>query len=534
MNQEQYTPTDRFEELDRIDLDAVFNVLEIYCNTLLPDMEACLVYLLRILKDKEAQGHPKTHEWVSHLVRKIRNLGPFNPQGLDLAQKLTRDQTLDARLERLAYFQLEPELLDFRSVMNDPQKLRRKRSQLMDVFERMPGHVLAASQLLQLDYYQGIEQGEWLNDFTAPRFFQDEWNQRLFLHYAGLGALDLAMALWPAVTSGPISEIQLNLGAELFVQAGETSQAMALYQQSLTIDPHQMPIRLRMAELENPTQPNKTLLTEKSVAICIYSWNKADDLERTLASLAHTDIGSASIRILLNGCTDRSADVADNARMLFPDNDYEVVPLLINVGAPAARNWLGALPEVRACEYIAYLDDDVELPTDWLAHFLNVMEDHPNTSVVGCKVVFGSEPRMIQYLHRSLSLAKPGIIKLTDPCQIGQFDYGQYDYIRTTDHVMGCCHLLRSAHMPNGPQFDLRYSPSQMDDIAHDLQLRVDGGEVRYCGLVKCIHHQNTGGGFKRKMSKAQLGQVLGNDMKFYYYFEQYLERIQELMRKSG
>lgn len=534
MTQTPYTPTDRFEELDRIDLKGVFNVLEIYCHNLLPDMEACLVFLLRILKDKEAHTHPKTREWVTHLVRKIRDFGPFNPQGLELAYKLTQDPALDARLERLNYFALEPGLLDFRSVMNDPKKLERKRSQLMDLFERMPGHVLAASQLLQLDYYQGIDHSEWLVKFTAPKFFQEEWKQRLFLHYAGLRATDKALELWPEITTQSIGEVQLNLGAELFASQGEVGQALALYQQSLNLDPHQTPVKLRMAELEKPTKPDATLLTEKSVTICIYSWNKADDLERTLASLAETEIGNAKIRVLLNGCTDRSAEVVEAARNLFPDNDFNVIPLLVNVGAPAARNWLGALPEVRTSEFVAYLDDDVELPSDWLAHFLNVMEAHPKTSVVGCKVVFGSEPRMIQYLHRSFSLAEPGMIKLTDPCQIGQFDYGQHDYIRTTDHVMGCCHLLRMAHLPDGPQFDLRYSPSQVDDIAHDLQIRVNGGEVRYCGLVKCIHHQNTGGGFKRKMTKAQLGQVLGNDMKFYFAFEQHMERIQELMKLSG
>ncbi len=199
--------------------------------------------------------------------------------------------------------------------------------------------------------------------------------------------------------------------------------------------------------------------TRKRVVICLYSWNKADDLSRTLTSLAKTDIGTAKIRILLNGCTDHSAEAVEQARSLFPDNDFGVIALPTNIGAPAARNWLGSLPEVRACEFAAYIDDDVELPTDWLARFLSVMEDHPDTTAVGCKVVFGSNPKMIQYLHRTFSLAEPGIIKLTVPNLVAQYDRGQYDFIRETDTVMGCCHLLRMAHMPEGPQFDIRYSP---------------------------------------------------------------------------
>ncbi len=534
MTNTAYTPTDRFEELDRIDLDGVFDVLKIYCDNLLPDMEACLVFLSRILRDKEAANHPKTSGWLPHLIRKVAAFGPFHPQGLDLAHRLTRDPALDARLERLAYFQLDSTLLDLRSVMNDPNILARKRQHLLDILQRMPGHILAASQLLQLDYYQGIEHGDWLDAFTVPKFFRDEWKQRLFLHLAGLGARDEALALWTELSRLPHCEVQLNLAAELHARKGDIETALACYRESLELDPNQTPIRLRMAELEHPSKPGSTLPAQKDVCICLYSWNKADDLEKTLHGLTNTNIGKAKIRVLLNGCTDRSPEVVKQARALFPNNDFAVIPLPINVGAPAARNWLGSLPEVRASEFVAYLDDDVELPGDWLAHFLTVMENHPQTSAVGCKVVFGSEPRMIQYLYRALALARPEIIKLTDACQIAQMDYGQYDFIRTTDHVMGCCHLLRMAHLPDGPQFDLRYSPSQVDDIAHDLELRLRGGEVRYCGLVKCIHHQNTGGGFKRKMHSAQLGQVLGNDMKFYHYFSEHLGQLRELMKQTG
>ncbi|QJB58104.1 glycosyltransferase [Pseudodesulfovibrio sp. zrk46] len=533
MMQASYIPTDRFEELDHIDLDGVFNVLEIYCDNLLPDLEACLVFLLRILRDKEAASHPKTLEWITGLVRKAIALGPFHKQALDLAQRLTGDMTIDARLERMAYFDLDPQLLDFRSVMNDPAMMRRKRILLTDVLDRMSAHVIAASQLLQLEYYAGNNHPEWLENFNPPKFFQEEWKQRTFLHYAGLGDVERAMKLWPEIASQPISEIQLNLAAELHAKSGDTEQALALYERSLAIDPRQKPVRLRIEELRHPSPVNASLLDKHSVTICLYSWNKADDLQKTFESLAQTNIGPAKIRVLLNGCTDHSAEVVERARALFPDNDFDVVTLPINVGAPAARNWLGALPEVRQSDFVAYVDDDVELPSDWLVRYLSVMNTHPDTSVVGGKVVFGSEPRMIQYLHRRFSVVYPGMIKLTDQCQIAQMDFGQYDYICETDTVMGCCHLLRIAHMPDGPNFDIRYSPSQIDDIAHDLKLRVDGGKIRYCGLVRCIHHQNTGGGFKRKMTSAQLGQVIGNDMKLTAYLQQHSDRIKTLMNEA-
>ena len=529
----QFTPTDRFEELNHIDLDAVFDALAAYTNNMLPDMEACLVFLLRILRDKEAAKNPKTREWLTHLVRKIRDLGPLDPKGLDLAHKLTGDPNLDARIERLNYFELDPTLFDLRSVMNDQRVMDRKRALLDEALERMPGHILAASQKLQLDFYEGISHGEWLDSFKVPKFFQNEWKQRLFLHHAGLGDAENGLPLWPEISQLPISEVYLNLAAELFIKTGEIETGLQCYEHSLNFDPNQTPVRLRMAEVANPTHPNHTLLAESSVCICLYSWNKADDLKRTLASLATTNIGPAKIRVILNGCTDHSAEFVEAARSLFPNNDFDSVILPVNIGAPAARNWLGALPEVRESEFVAYIDDDVELPTDWLAYYLTVMDAHPTTSTIGCKVVFGANPSMLQYLYRAFAVATPDIIKLTDPCQVGQIDSGQYDFIRTTDAVMGCCHLLRMAHLKDGPNFDLRYAPSQVDDTAHDLMLRINGGEVRYCGLVKCLHHQNTGGGHMRKLTPAQLGQLSGNEMKLNAVLQQHRKRILEIMRKS-
>ncbi|QGY40832.1 glycosyltransferase [Pseudodesulfovibrio cashew] len=529
-----YRATERFGELELIGLDSVFTALEVYCDNLLPDLEACLVFLSRILRDRDAAAHPRTREWVTLLARKLRDLGPFHPQGLELVHKLTGDPALDARLERMRYFTLEPQLMDLRGVMSDPGVMRRKRTLLTETLDRMPAHVLAASQLLQLEFYQGVNQPEWLGSFTPPKFFRQEWTQRLFLHYAGLGDAERAMPIWSEVAAMPLSEVQLNLAAECFVKCGETEQAMACYRESLRLDPHQTPVRLRMAELEQPSRADNALVHQSKVAVCLYSWNKAEDLERTLAGLAETDLGPAIVRVLLNGCTDHSAEVAEAARVLFPDNDYDIITLPVNIGAPAARNWLGALPEVRACDFLAYLDDDVELPADWLAHFLTVMRRYPDTSAVGAKVVFGSEPRMIQYIYRSFAVAEPEIIKLTDPCQVGQFDAGHYDFVRETDAVMGCCHLLRMAHLPDGPQFDVRYSPSQVDDTAHDIRLRLQGGEVRYCGLVKCVHHQNTGGGFKRQLDAARIGQVHGNDMKFQAWLAAQREKVERLMRKSG
>lgn len=86
-----YTPTDRFEELDHIDLDAVFDVLDITCRNLLPDLDLCTAFLARILKDRNAGSNPGTQDVVLRLIRKAVALAPFNHMPLDIAARLTGD-----------------------------------------------------------------------------------------------------------------------------------------------------------------------------------------------------------------------------------------------------------------------------------------------------------------------------------------------------------------------------------------------------------------------------------------------------------
>lgn len=520
--------TDRFGELDILDLDGVFDCLAAYCDNLLPDLEACLAFLSRILSDKEAAAHPKTRDWVTHLVRKVRDLGPLHLQGLELVHRLTGDPALDARLERLAYFPLEPQLMDMRDALNDKRILNEKRMMLKETLERMPAHVPAASQLLKLDFIEGIAHPEWLDRFMPPKFFQDEWKHRLFLHYAGLGDADHALALWADVTALPISEIQLNLVAECFVKRGEVDQAIACYRESLRLDPNQTPVRLRMAELESPTETNPALVAAKDVAVCIQSRNNADALKQTLVQLAKTDIGPATIRILLNGCTDHSREISEAARPLFPNNDYNVISLPTHIGLPAGRNWLGSLPEVRTSEFVAYINDDVTLPTDWLAHFLTLMDDTPEAAVVGAKIVSDSQPQPIQYLYKGFSAARPEVVKLTNPCLPAQFDTGHFDFVRETDSVSGCCHLLRMAHLPDGPQFDVRFTPSHGEDVAHDIKLRIKSHKVLYCGRVKCVHQSGS------QMDTSHVGHIQGNDLKLDDWMASQMDLIRPQLKQAG
>jgi hypothetical protein len=60
---------------------------------------------------------------------------------------------------------------------------------------------------------------------------------------------------------------------------------------------------------------------------------------------------------------------------------------------------------------------------------------------------------------------------------------------------MGCCHLfnLKLWERLGVPDFDVRFTPSQVDDLEHDIQVWKAGGHVLYDGRVEVVHRQDAG-----------------------------------------
>ena len=528
-----YTPLGRLEELDRLDLAGVLGYLRIYLGNFLLDADVAMALAGRLLREPDLGKHPQALRALAYVLGKAVQAAPFDARIADLAARLGGAPGLSRRAPLLTPLPTDQAAWSVARCLGRPRLLEGRRDWLRGELRRNPGHAVYAAQLLALDFFQGRPPGDWLRSFTPPAELLPAWQRLLFCHLAEIGQDAAALELWPQVEAAGAEyrdENALNLAAELFRRAGDGQTAQALYACSLALDPAQDPVRRRLAALAAPFVPDPALPAQREVAVCLYSWNKAALLKQTLATLADAGLGRARIRVLLNGCTDDSLAVAEAAAGLFPGRDYAVLPLPVNLGAPAARNWLLSLPEVRSAQYVAYLDDDAEAPGHWLAGLLTALEAEPAAAVAGAKVVSPGRPAMLQYLYRSLAVARKGLLRLTDPTPIARYDTGLYDVVRATDTVMGCCHLLRTAHLDGVPGFDIRYSPTQVDDVAHDLELRLAGRRVLYCGPVTCVHHQSTGISFGVRPSGPALGNVLGNDVKFTHWFEPRLAELRQLM----
>ena len=263
-----------------------------------------------------------------------------------------------------------------------------------------------------------------------------------------------------------------------------------------------------------------------SVAVLLYTWNKDIEIDATLRSLFDSDLTGASIVVLDNGSTDSTASVLESWQTRFENrlghNRFTVITLPVNIGAPAARNWLMHDERVSAHDFICYLDDDVIMPADWLHRLGAAVHRYPEAGVWGCKVVDHHNPILIQSGDNhlmvpdepqspDLSSPTPNPFKLSD-LHIQTTDQGQFDFVRPCASVTGCCHLFRTNTLLDSGDFAIHLSPTQYDDMEHDLRLCLSDRFPVYQGHLTIRHRKRTG--TASHTSSQEEGNALGNKYK--------------------
>lgn len=265
-------------------------------------------------------------------------------------------------------------------------------------------------------------------------------------------------------------------------------------------------------------QPSAAL-PDAPTAILAYCWNKAELIAQTLESVFASDIGSNRVFVLDNGSTDATPDALQAAANRFGPERLSIVTLPINIGAPAARNWLLSLPEVRQCRYAAFLDDDVILPRDWLAKLLQTASRTPQAGVIGCRIRDHIHPHRLQSADYHLLHRLPGEqgdepgerLRVFMNCT-GTADLGLFSYERPCLSVSGCCHLLDLSLLDSIGTFDVRFTPTQFDDLDRDIRCFTANRPAVLAGRLAIDHVQRSS--LRQASSPAQVAHILGNKIK--------------------
>ncbi|MFU2209863.1 glycosyltransferase family 2 protein [Solidesulfovibrio sp. C21] len=262
------------------------------------------------------------------------------------------------------------------------------------------------------------------------------------------------------------------------------------------------------------------------VAVLVYSYNNARLLDRTLDALSRTDwtfaAGGARLTVLDNGSGDDTAALLCGWRERMAGR-MEVVALPVNIGAPAARNWLAALPGTRCAGFVAFFDDDALPPPDWLGRLGAAVAAHPGAGVWGAMIRGIGSPHFVQSADthllptprlqgewgRGFDLARPWLATADD---------GAYGVCRPCASVTGCCHLFRVSVLERLGGFDLRFSPTQYDDLDMDLRQLLAGQPAVYQGHLRVVHAKATGAASGQ--GGGQYGSGFANQFKLHHKYE--------------
>lgn len=312
--------------------------------------------------------------------------------------------------------------------------------------------------------------------------------------------------------------------AEAALAGGGREEGLGLLLEALAAAPWRVNELLRAHELLEG-EDRAVAPMRGAVRILLYTWNKAEDLDATLGALVRSDLGLARVVALNNGSTDRTAQVLGKWQAELGRERLRIVELPVNIGAPAARNWL-LHAEAGDADWLVYLDDDALVPPDWLGRFGAAVRRLPEAGVWGCRVVDDAQPLLCQAVdyHFNPPLPDAAAANVPDlaslqphPFKLSRLhlqgpDRGQFDYVRPCASVTGCCHLFRRERLEETGDFSLFLSPSQYDDVERDLRMLAGGRLAGYQGHLRVRHRKRSGR--SSLLSETENANALGNRYK--------------------
>lgn len=379
-------------------------------------------------------------------------------------------------------------------------------------------------------------------------FMREDWRDAASLYARAYAALRLP-------------ELLTRQG-EAHARSGEAGNALDCWLAALALRPWQVNLLLRATDLMRNRAVSCALPSGKG-EILFYTWNHGEDIDKALAAVAASETGDARIQVLDNGSTDNTSGIVNAWRERLGGDRLRVITLPTNVGAPAARNWLLATEESRAADWVVFLDDDALVPPQWLGSLGTALRTLERRSpgdasrcVIGCRVVDHAAPMAIQNVDLHLAATyddegnphSPQHVQFVNSHQ-DAFDFGQYSYLRPATSVTGCCHLLTRGSVEAIGGFDLRFSPTQFDDVDRDLRAAAKGLPCIYQGHLRVEHIKRSGGGSRasawaranadgnsqklvRSWPDTALASVLRNDIELLE--QDFAERLHTLAESAG
>ena len=325
------------------------------------------------------------------------------------------------------------------------------------------------------------------------------------------GSLEKAIRAAQKLDADIFPWLRSYLLGESYLRAGDKQMALSFFKHLWQQIPWHTNLTLKLYYLQFSLQSKEKKNSDQSVAILFYTWNNAQRLAQTLDNLQQTALQKSKVFILNNGSNDHTRQVIKN----FQDTSgisTELIELPINIGAPAARNWLLYHPSLKNFAWGVFLDDDVLPPFNWLSALLDAADNMADPSVIGCRITDADPPYTVQRadLHL-LSSENKDEFNIANT-GANDLDIGLYNYKRPSLSAVGCCHLLPLDKARRLDGFDISYTPSQFDDFDLDFRSTLKGNFGFYVGDLAVRHLE--GSSLRKADDDAKKGHIQGNMMK--------------------
>ncbi len=209
------------------------------------------------------------------------------------------------------------------------------------------------------------------------------------------------------------------------------------------------------------------------IDVVVVTYNAKQILARCLQSIwKHTRDFPYSLTVLDNCSTDGTFEYLKSlqprrARMIRAPK---------NLGFSGAANLI--LKHLKS-EFVALLDDDIEVPARWLEALYSQIRNKPNVGIVGSKIV---------YPNQRIMAAEVRMNPIRCP-SANELDQGQREYVKECDMLIGPCWLMRRELISKVGDFDEQFFPSQGEDYDYCIRTRLAGYKIIYNGQVKIVHH---------------------------------------------
>ena len=201
-------------------------------------------------------------------------------------------------------------------------------------------------------------------------------------------------------------------------------------------------------------------------SLVILNYNGRELLEAHLPSVLAVEHDDAEVVVVDNGSSDDSVGLL---RERFPQ--VRIVALPANVGVTAALNVM--VHEARG-EYVAMLNNDVDLAPDWLRIMIATLERHPRASA--------AQGKLLRYFDRATIDRAGDVVHWSSACfgrGAGEPDGPQFDEPAEVFSVGGAAALYRRSVFDEVGDFDEDFF-AYVEDVDWGFRARLAGWGARY------------------------------------------------------